>query len=67
MRGGPGLTLQISVNTHGGVGLIRRCEAQRLTTQHSSVPPVHTGIGIMADVVSALEDHPFENKASDRG
>ncbi|KAK4687749.1 Gly-Xaa carboxypeptidase, partial [Tremellales sp. Uapishka_1] len=29
---------------------------------HSSVPPAHSGIGIMSRVVSALEDHPFEPK-----
>lgn len=29
---------------------------------HSSVPPMHTGIGIMSRIVTELEDHPFESK-----
>ncbi|ORY30167.1 putative carboxypeptidase s precursor [Naematelia encephala] len=29
---------------------------------HSSVPPVHTGIGIMSQVVSGLENNPFPVK-----
>lgn len=28
------------------------------------MPPVHTGIGIMSQIVTALEDHPFERKLS---
>ncbi len=43
------LDLQISVLTPGG---------------HSSVPPEHTGIGIMSDVVAAIEAHPFEPTVS---
>ncbi|GHJ89035.1 hypothetical protein NliqN6_5437 [Naganishia liquefaciens] len=27
---------------------------------HSSVPPAHTGIGIMSQIVKSIEDHPFE-------
>ncbi|KAL7424245.1 hypothetical protein Q5752_001831 [Cryptotrichosporon argae] len=39
------LDIEISVGTAGG---------------HSSVPPKHTGIGIMSQIVSGLEDNPFE-------
>jgi hypothetical protein len=28
--------------------------------QHSSVPPTHTGIGIMSQIVKSIEDHPFQ-------
>ncbi|KAK8869586.1 hypothetical protein IAR55_000153 [Kwoniella newhampshirensis] len=41
------LDIVISVGTAGG---------------HSSVPPEHSGIGIMSQVVSALEDNPFPIK-----
>ncbi|WVQ69845.1 uncharacterized protein L199_008066 [Kwoniella botswanensis] len=41
------MDIVISVGTAGG---------------HSSVPPTHSGIGIMSQVVSALEDNPFPNK-----
>lgn len=27
---------------------------------HSSVPPDHTGIGMMAEIIKSIEDHPFE-------
>ncbi|KAJ9093068.1 hypothetical protein QFC21_006561 [Naganishia friedmannii] len=27
---------------------------------HSSVPPDHTGIGIMSQIIRSIEDHPFE-------
>lgn len=30
--------------------------------QHSSVPPEHTGIGIAAQIVNALEENPFPVK-----
>lgn len=33
-----------------------------MTDQHSSVPPEHTGIGVMSQIVSGLEDNPFEIK-----
>ncbi|WWC89786.1 uncharacterized protein L201_004712 [Kwoniella dendrophila CBS 6074] len=29
---------------------------------HSSVPPAHSGIGIMSQIVTALEDNPFPTK-----
>lgn len=32
--------------------------------QHSSVPPEHSGIGIMSQIVSGLEDNPLPIKAS---
>ncbi|KAK4685216.1 Gly-Xaa carboxypeptidase, partial [Tremellales sp. Uapishka_1] len=38
------VSLGIKVETPGG---------------HSSVPPEHTGIGILSKLLSALEDHPF--------
>lgn len=41
------LDIVINVGTPGG---------------HSSVPPRHTGIGVMSQIVSALEDHPFDKK-----
>ncbi|WVR05361.1 hypothetical protein IAU60_002375 [Kwoniella sp. DSM 27419] len=41
------MDIVISVGTAGG---------------HSSVPPEHSGIGIMSQVVSALEDNPFPTK-----
>lgn len=41
------LDLVITVSTPGG---------------HSSVPPPHTGIGIMSEIVAAVESHPFEQK-----
>lgn len=31
---------------------------------HSSMPPRHTGIGIMSQLVTALEEHPFESRLS---
>lgn len=37
--------LSVVINTNGG---------------HSSVPPPHTGIGILAEAITALEAHPFE-------
>ncbi|ORX33794.1 carboxypeptidase s precursor [Kockovaella imperatae] len=41
------MDIEISVGTAGG---------------HSSVPPTHTGIGIMSQIVLGLEDHPFSEK-----
>ncbi|KAI9637962.1 carboxypeptidase s precursor [Dioszegia hungarica] len=41
------LDIRISVGTPGG---------------HSSVPPTQTGIGIMSDIVIAMEANPFETK-----
>lgn len=32
----------------------------RITGGHSSIPFPHTGIGIVAEIVSALEEHPYE-------
>jgi Gly-Xaa carboxypeptidase len=29
---------------------------------HSSMPPKHTGIGIMSQIINALEENPFETK-----
>ena len=43
------LDLSIAVGTAGG---------------HSSVPPLHTGIGIMSSIIAELESHPFEQKVS---
>ncbi|KAI9158143.1 carboxypeptidase [Paramyrothecium foliicola] len=34
---------------------------------HSSIPFPHTGIGIMAEIVTALEAHPFEPKIIENG
>ncbi|KAF7360353.1 putative Gly-X carboxypeptidase [Mycena venus] len=31
---------------------------------HSSVPPVHTGIGILSELVTTIENHPFYPKLS---
>ncbi|KAJ6470086.1 hypothetical protein C8R47DRAFT_1149427 [Mycena vitilis] len=31
---------------------------------HSSVPPAHTGIGILAELVTTIENHPFHPKLS---
>ena len=33
---------------------------------HSSRPPIHTGIGIMAEVILALENHPLQPVLSDK-
>ncbi|WRT67354.1 uncharacterized protein IL334_004325 [Kwoniella shivajii] len=41
------MDIVISVGTAGG---------------HSSVPPVHSGIGIMSQILTALEDNPFPTK-----
>ncbi|KAL1411027.1 hypothetical protein Q8F55_001974 [Vanrija albida] len=41
------LDIVIEVGTDGG---------------HSSVPPRHTGIGIISQIVNTLEDHPFQPK-----
>jgi Gly-Xaa carboxypeptidase len=41
------LDLSIAVATAGG---------------HSSVPPTHTGIGIMSAILAELESNPFETK-----
>lgn len=27
---------------------------------HSSVPPEHTGIGLMSEIIKSIEDHPFK-------
>ncbi|KAF3220512.1 hypothetical protein TWF191_007411 [Orbilia oligospora] len=32
---------------------------------HSSIPPLHSSIGIMSEIVVALESHPFERVLSD--
>lgn len=39
------LDIRVTVETQGG---------------HSSVPPAHTGIGILSKVISVVEDHPHE-------
>ncbi|KAJ7927582.1 hypothetical protein B0H13DRAFT_1598716 [Mycena leptocephala] len=31
---------------------------------HSSVPPAHTGIGILSELVTTIENHPFQPKLS---
>ncbi|KAK6331331.1 hypothetical protein TWF730_004413 [Orbilia blumenaviensis] len=41
---------QISIKTPGG---------------HASMPPKHTSIGIMAEIIVALENNPFERELSD--
>lgn len=38
--------VEVAVRTKGG---------------HSSIPPPHTGIGILAEVITALEGHPYES------
>ena len=37
--------VKVTVETEGG---------------HSSVPPDHTGIGILSKIISAIEGHPYE-------
>lgn len=39
------MDVQVEVETAGG---------------HSSVPPDHTGVGILSRIISAAEDNPFE-------
>ena len=34
--------------------------AVRTVGGHSSIPPPHTAIGILADLIAAIEDHPYE-------
>ncbi|KAJ3141963.1 hypothetical protein HK100_004751 [Physocladia obscura] len=43
------LTYNITVRTPGG---------------HSSVPPPHSGIGIMSQLISSLESHPYQPRLS---
>lgn len=35
-----------------------------MLVQHSSVPPAHTGIGIMSQIIQSIEEHPFEPTVS---